>query len=63
MVIHDMRIAFGETKVSVAVPNSPSVKTTIPAHVAAQLKLQSKDSVRWELDKVDGVWIAIIRKV
>lgn len=51
-----------KTKVSTARPGSASVRTTIPAHVAVQLGLESGSEVLWKLDKVRGRWLATIQK-
>lgn len=58
-----MRIKRGETVLTLAVPHSDSMRTTVPAHVIDQLQLRPKDRVKWTMDKVDGEWIATIRRV
>ena len=57
-----MRIKHGETVVTLAVSHSESMRTTVPAHVIDQLQLRPKDRVKWSMDKIDGVWVATIRK-
>lgn len=50
------------TKVSRARPETTSARTTIPAHIVTQLGLDMGDELKWELDKIDGVWVAVFRK-
>lgn len=49
--------------VAVVSPASMSIKTTVPAPVAMQMDLDHKDRLAWTLDKVNGAWIATVRKV
>lgn len=56
------RIPEGQTSVSMARAATISLRTTIPAHVAKQLRLAAKDRLNWDIDKVDGTWVAIIYK-
>ena len=56
------RITDGETALAVAVPGKPSLRTTVPTHIVRKLELSPKDRVFWDIDKIDGVWIATIRK-
>lgn len=52
-----------KTKINKASSTHEQIRTTIPSAIANQLKLELGDSIDWELDKVNGVWIAIIKKV
>lgn len=45
-----------------AKPETTSVRTTIPAHIADKLGLDAGDTLDWDLDKIDGVWVAVFRK-
>ena len=57
------RIKEGQTAVSIARAATVSLRTTIPAHITKQLGLSAKDRLDWDLDKVDGEWVATIHKV
>ena len=57
------RIQEGRTSVSIARKATVSLRTTIPAHVTRKLNLTARDQLEWDLDKVDGVWVATIRKI
>lgn len=57
------RMRGGESVMSLAVPHSDSLRTTVPIHITRKLGLGPKDRVVWDLDKVDSGWIATIRKV
>ena len=50
------------TIVSLAVQRSESVRTTIPKHIAKKLGLGVGARVVWDLDKVDGEWIVVVRR-
>lgn len=50
------------TAASLARTSSDSLKTTIPTMIAAQLDISPKDRLEWRIDKVEGVWVATIRK-
>jgi bifunctional DNA-binding transcriptional regulator/antitoxin component of YhaV-PrlF toxin-antitoxin module len=52
-----------ETKINKASSAHDQIRTTIPTAIAERLELKSGDKIDWELDKIDGVWIAIIKKV
>ena len=52
------------TKITKAKPETVSVRTTIPSHIAKKLGLKSGDSVEWDVDKGDdGTWFAKFEKV
>jgi len=56
------RLGINETRVSLAVSNSQSLRTTIPIHIAQKMGLSVGDSVMWDLDKVSNRWIGTIKK-
>ncbi|BDZ68254.1 hypothetical protein [Methanobacterium ferruginis] len=51
------------TKVKVETSEENDIKTDIPSIVGNELKLCPGDSLEWELQKKEGVWVAVIRKV
>lgn len=55
------RMKGDRTRVSAANPDHTSVRTTIPAFVARRMGLTVGSVLDWEIDKVDGVWVATIR--
>ena len=59
---HMARMDSDRSKVSAARPESISIRTTIPAFIAKQMRLKVGDILEWELDKTDNIWIATIRK-
>ena len=56
------RMRSNETKVAAARSASISMRTTIPAHVVSQLKIEVGDTLKWEIDKVEEEWIAKLTK-
>ena len=56
------RLASRQTKVAKAKPETTSVRTTIPAHVADKLGLDAGDTLDWDIDKIDGRWVAVLSK-
>lgn len=52
-----------KTKVNKETTTDNQIKTIIPSTVGNELKLCPGDSLEWELEKKDGVWVAIINKV
>ena len=56
------RLRNSETKVSLAVSNSNSLRTTIPIHIAQKMGLAEGDSITWDLDKNSNGWIGTIKK-
>lgn len=50
------------TKVTRAKPETTSVRTTIPVHVANKLNVDAGDTLRWDIDKKDDTWIAVFSK-
>lgn len=56
------KLESDETVVALAVRESVSVRSTIPKHVAKKLGLDPGTHLKWDVDKIDGEWVAIIRK-
>ena len=56
------RLKNNETKLTLAVSRSNSLRTTVPIHIVHKLDLESGDRIVWDIDKIGGEWIAIIRK-
>jgi len=51
------------SKVKVETSEENKINTNIPSIVGNDLKLCPGDSLEWDLQKKEGVWVAIIRKV
>ena len=51
-----------ETVTALSVSNSQSLRKTVPIHMARQLCLEPSSRVKWDMNKVDGKWIATVRK-
>lgn len=45
-----------------AVRDSVSVRTTIPKYVAKKLGFEPGTHLKWDVDKIDGRWVATIEK-
>ena len=56
------RMNASESKVSAARPESISLRTTIPAFIAKQMKLSVGDTLDWVLDKNNGNWFVTVQK-
>ena len=56
------RLGVNESALALAVSKSCSLRTTVPLHIVNQMGLSEKDIIVWSLDKIDGDWIATIRK-
>ncbi len=56
------KLQGNETIVALAVRESESVRTTIPKNIARKLELGPGVHLEWDIDKVDGKWVAIIKK-
>ena len=56
------RLQDNETVLSLAVSRSNSLRTTVPIHIVRKLDLESSDHIVWDIDKIDGEWVATIRK-
>jgi len=55
------RLSNNLTKVSRAKPETVSVRTTIPSHIAEKLNLDVGDVLKWDMDKnSDGQWCATV---
>lgn len=52
-----------ETIIALAVPQSASVRTTIPKNIAKKLGLAPGVHVVWDIDKIDNEWVAVIKKI
>lgn len=51
-----------ETTKVVPANMATSLRSTIPRSIVKQLGLAAKDHLRWDLDKVDGEWVVVVRK-
>lgn len=51
-----------ETVIALAVQKSESVRTTVPKHIAKKLGLEPGVHVMWDIDKIEGEWVATIKK-
>ena len=56
------RLETNETKLTLAVSRSNSLRTTVPMNIVKKLGLSEGDHVTWDMDKINNEWIAIIRK-
>lgn len=56
------KLASDETIVALAVRESKSVRTTIPKHIATKLGLVQGVHLKWDIDKIEGRWVAVIQK-
>ena len=57
------RMANNQTKVTQAKPETVSVRTTIPSHIAEKLNLLAGDILDWDVDRTaGGTWVAVIAK-
>lgn len=56
------RLSTNQSRVTQAKPDTISVRTTIPSNIAKQLNLTNGDTLDWEVDKNDKMWIAKITK-
>ena len=57
------RLNGTQTSVGIARSSSGSLRTTIPIFVVSHLGLNAKDRLDWKVDKINGEWVAIIRKI
>jgi hypothetical protein len=51
-----------ESKVSVARPNSKSLRATVPEGIVAFLDLKAGDKLDWKMDIDDDTRIVVVRK-
>ena len=56
------RLETNETKLTLAVSRSNSLRTTVPMNIVKKLGLNEGDHVEWDIDKINGQWMASIRK-
>lgn len=56
------RLGVNKTALSLAVPRSRSLRTTVPMHIVEQMGLEEKCVIVWSMDKEGDEWIATIRK-
>lgn len=56
------RPASNVTKVARAKPETTSIRTTIPSHIADRLGLDVGDEIYWDIDKIDDKWVATISR-
>ena len=52
-----------ESKVTIARPESKSLRATVPEGMVAFLELQSGDKLEWKMEIIDGKRVAIVRKL
>lgn len=52
----------GITKVVVAKTESESLRTTIPSHIVALMKLKDGDSLEWDFKIKDSEGIVMVKK-
>jgi hypothetical protein len=57
---HEMSL---QSKVSVARPNSKSLRATIPEGIVAFLELKKGDELEWKMEFVEGKRIVVVQKV
>lgn len=51
-----------ESKVSIARPESKSLRATVPEGIVAFLDLKSGDKLEWKMEIMDGVRVAVVKK-
>lgn len=51
-----------ESKVSIARPESKSLRATIPEGMVAFLELEKGDKLEWKMEIINGERVAIVRK-
>ena len=56
------RLETNETKLTLAVSRSSSLRTTIPMNIVKKLGLNEGDRVIWDIDKVEDIWITSLKK-
>lgn len=55
------KLEHDETIVALAVRESKSVRTTIPKYVAKKIGLAPGIHLKWDVDKINDKWVAIIQ--
>lgn len=61
MFREDVRMSL-QSKVSIARPNSKSLRATIPEGIVAFLELQKGDELEWKMIIKDGKRVATVQK-
>ena len=56
------RITDGGRALSLAVSRSNSLRATVPANIVQKLELEQGDHLKWDMDKIGGEWIAVIKE-
>jgi len=52
-----------ESKVSIARPQSKSLRATVPEGIVAFIDLKKGDKLEWKMEIIDNERVAVIRKV
>ena len=52
----------GTTVLQYAVSHSKSLRSTVPTKIIKKLELEQGSHIEWDIDKVNGEWVAVIRK-
>lgn len=52
-----------KTKVNKASSTHDQLRSTIPSSIAEKLNIKAGDEIDWDLDKINGVWVATIKKI
>jgi hypothetical protein len=52
-----------ESKVSIARPESKSLRATVPEGIVAFLELNKGDKLEWKMEIIEGKRVAIVRKL
>jgi bifunctional DNA-binding transcriptional regulator/antitoxin component of YhaV-PrlF toxin-antitoxin module len=52
-----------KTKVNKASSTHDQLRSTIPSSIAEKLEIKAGSEIDWDLDKVDGLWVAVIKKI
>lgn len=56
------KLKTGITKVIIAKTSSYSLRTTIPAHIVALMKLKDGDNLEWNFEIKDSEVVVTVRK-
>jgi len=51
-----------ESKVSIARPESKSLRATVPEGIVAFLELKAGDKLEWKMEVIDGKRVTMVRK-
>lgn len=52
-----------ESKVSIARPQSKSLRATVPEGIVAFLELEKGNKLEWKMEIIEGERVAFVRKV